>query len=110
LISSGGHPDSPDHGFDGVVLARGWVASFHDQIEKTAGPHQIAEEAVRWRVFDQTVSEVKAHNAAVPVEEIEAEIDEALAAARAPSAALDRACFEGSRRKNGRATAARTLH
>ena len=44
---------------------------------------KFVEEAVRWRVFDQTVSEVKARNAAVPAEEIEAEIDEALAAVRA---------------------------
>lgn len=44
---------------------------------------KFVEEAVRWRVFDQTVSEVKARNASVPAEEIEAEIDEALAAVRA---------------------------
>lgn len=44
---------------------------------------KFVEEAVRWRVFDQTVSEVQARNAAVPAEQIESEIDEALAAVRA---------------------------
>jgi len=44
---------------------------------------KFVEEAVRWRVFDQTVNEVKARNVAVPAEEIEAEIDEALEAVRA---------------------------
>jgi Ribbon-helix-helix domain len=41
---------------------------------------KFVEEAVRWRVFDQTVSETKAKNAAVPAEEIEADIEEALTA------------------------------
>jgi Ribbon-helix-helix domain len=44
---------------------------------------KFVEEAVRWRVFDQTVSETKARNAAVPAEEIEADIEEALTAVRA---------------------------
>jgi hypothetical protein len=44
---------------------------------------KFVEEAVRWRVFDQTVSETKARNASVPAEEIESAIDEALAAVRA---------------------------
>jgi hypothetical protein len=44
---------------------------------------KFVEEAVRWRVFDQTVSETKARNAAAPAEEIESAIDEALAAVRA---------------------------
>lgn len=44
---------------------------------------KFIEEAVRWRVFDQTVNEVQARNASVPAEQIESEIDEALAAVRA---------------------------
>lgn len=36
--------------------------------------------AVRWRVFDQTVAETKARNAAVPADEIDSAIDEALEA------------------------------
>lgn len=43
----------------------------------------FVEEAVRWRVFEQTVSEVKARNASAPAEQIESEIDQALAAVRA---------------------------
>jgi hypothetical protein len=44
---------------------------------------KFIEEAVRWRVFHQTVEDTKARNANVPQEEIEAAIDEALAAVRA---------------------------
>jgi hypothetical protein len=44
---------------------------------------KFVEEAVRWRVFDQTVSETKALNASVPAEEIESAIEEALIAVRA---------------------------
>jgi Ribbon-helix-helix domain len=44
---------------------------------------KFVEEAVRWRVFDQTVAETKARNATVSAEEIDAAIDEALAAVRA---------------------------
>jgi len=44
---------------------------------------KFIEDAVRWRVFHQTVDEVKARNANVPQEEIDAAIDEALAAVRA---------------------------
>jgi hypothetical protein len=36
-----------------------------------------------WTVFDQTVQEVHARNASVPAEQIESEIDQALAAVRA---------------------------
>ncbi len=43
---------------------------------------KFVEEAVRWRVLDKTVSEVRERNANVPDEEIEAAIDEALAAVR----------------------------
>ena len=41
------------------------------------------EEAVRSRVFQQTVEDVKARNANVSPEEIEAALDEALTAVRA---------------------------
>lgn len=44
---------------------------------------KFIEEAVRWRVFHQTVEDTKARNANVPQEEIEAAIDEALTAVRA---------------------------
>jgi hypothetical protein len=44
---------------------------------------KFIEEAVRWRVFDQTVADTKARNAAVPAEEIDSAIDEALEAVRA---------------------------
>jgi hypothetical protein len=44
---------------------------------------KFVEEAVRWRVFDQTVAETKARNASIPAEEIDSAIDDALAAVRA---------------------------
>lgn len=44
---------------------------------------KFIEEAVRWRVFHQTVEDTKARNANVPQEEIDAAIDEALDAVRA---------------------------
>ena len=44
---------------------------------------KFIEEAVRWRVFHQTVEDVKARNANVSPEDIEAAIDEALTAGRA---------------------------
>ncbi len=43
---------------------------------------KFVEEAVRWRVLDKTVSEVRERNANVSDSEIEAAIDEALAAVR----------------------------
>jgi hypothetical protein len=44
---------------------------------------KFVEEAVRWRVFDQTVADTKARNASVPAEQIDSAIEEALAAVRA---------------------------
>ncbi len=44
---------------------------------------KFVEDTVRWRVFNVTVADVKAHNEGVPVEDIEAAIDEALEAVRA---------------------------
>ncbi len=44
---------------------------------------KFIEEAVRWRVLDQTVAQTKARNATVPVAEIEAAIIEALHSVRA---------------------------
>ncbi|MET4702342.1 hypothetical protein ABIE65_005398 [Constrictibacter sp. MBR-5] len=41
---------------------------------------KFIEEAVRWRVFDQTLTEVRSKFADVSAEELEALIDEALAA------------------------------
>jgi Ribbon-helix-helix domain len=44
---------------------------------------KFVEEAVRWRVLDRVVSEVKARNAGVSVKKIQAAVDDALAAVRA---------------------------
>ena len=44
---------------------------------------KFVEEAVRWRVLDKTVAEVRERNASVTDGEIEAAIDEALATVRA---------------------------
>ena len=43
---------------------------------------KFVEEAVRWRVLDRVVSEVKARNAGVPARKIQAAIDEVLALKR----------------------------
>ena len=43
---------------------------------------KFVEEAVRWRVIDRVVSEVKTRNAGVSARKIQAAIDEALAAVR----------------------------
>ena len=44
---------------------------------------KFVEEAVRWRVLDRVVAEVKAKNANVPSHELEAAIDESIHAVRA---------------------------
>ncbi len=44
---------------------------------------KFIEEAVRWRVFDQTVAETKARNAATSADAIDSAIEEALLAVRA---------------------------
>jgi len=51
---------------------------------------KFIEEAVRWRVLDQTVAQTKARNAKVPVAAIEAAINEALHAVRAERFAAQR--------------------
>jgi hypothetical protein len=43
---------------------------------------RFIEDAVRWRVLDKTVAEVKVKNAARSPEDIDSAIDEALAAVR----------------------------
>lgn len=43
---------------------------------------KFIEEAVKWRVLDQTVAEARRRFADLPPEELEAAIDEAVAAAR----------------------------
>jgi hypothetical protein len=43
---------------------------------------KFIEESVRWRMFDRRVQDVKARNADVPVEDLQAAIDEACAAVR----------------------------
>ena len=47
---------------------------------------KFIEEAVKWRVLDQTVAEARASFADLPADELNAVIDEAVAAARATSA------------------------
>lgn len=44
---------------------------------------KFIEEAVRWRVFDQTVAETKASHLGLPAADIESAINEALSAVRA---------------------------
>jgi hypothetical protein len=51
---------------------------------------KFVEEAVRWRVFDQTVTEVQARNAGAPAQQIEYEIEEALATVRVRRSSLPR--------------------
>jgi hypothetical protein len=48
---------------------------------------KYAEEAVRWRMFDQTVQEIRARNADVSAEDLMAAIDDACASVRAASQA-----------------------
>ena len=47
---------------------------------------KFIEEAVKWRVFDQTMAEARSKFADIPPEALEAAIDEAVAAAREPNA------------------------
>jgi hypothetical protein len=44
---------------------------------------KFIEEAVKWRVLDQTIAEARGKFADLPTESLEAVIDEAVAAARA---------------------------
>jgi hypothetical protein len=44
---------------------------------------KFVEEAVRWRVLDRVVSEVKTRNAGISAKKIQAAVDDALAAIRA---------------------------
>ncbi len=48
---------------------------------------RFVEEAVRWRVFDETVQEVKSRNQDLSPEELEQVIDEQVREARAEKAA-----------------------
>ncbi len=43
---------------------------------------KFIENAVRWRMFDQTVQEIKERNADIPAGNLQAAIDEACAAVR----------------------------
>ncbi len=47
---------------------------------------KFIEEAVKWRVLDQTIAEARSKFADMPAESLEAAIAEAVAAARVPSA------------------------
>jgi len=51
---------------------------------------KFIEEAVRWRVLDQTVAQTKARNAKVPMADIETAINEALQTVRAERFAAQR--------------------
>ena len=51
---------------------------------------KFIEEAVRWRVLDQTVAQTKSRNANVPVADIEAAINEALQTVRAERFSVQR--------------------
>ena len=44
---------------------------------------KFIEDAVRWRVFDQTVQDVRTRNATVPAKELDEAVEEALAEVRA---------------------------
>ncbi len=46
---------------------------------------KFIEDAVKWRVFDQTLADVRSKFADLPPDELEALIDEAVSAARAPN-------------------------
>lgn len=63
------------------------VRSFLEQHGRKRGDlSKFIEEAVKWRVFDQTVTEVRSKFADLPPEELEALIDEAIAAVRTGNA------------------------
>lgn len=47
---------------------------------------KFIEDAVKWRVFDQTLTETRAKFADLPPEELQSLIDQALDAARIPAA------------------------
>ena len=47
---------------------------------------RFIEEAVKWRVFDQTLAEVREKFADLPQDDLQALIDEAMASARAKTA------------------------
>ena len=49
---------------------------------------RFVEEAVRWRMFDQTVQGIRARNSGVPVEDLTAAIDDACADVRAEDQAI----------------------
>ena len=51
---------------------------------------KFIEEAVRWRVFDQVLEEVRGGFSDLPTEELEALIDEAVVAVRREKRARDR--------------------
>jgi hypothetical protein len=50
---------------------------------------KFIEEAVKWRVFDQTLTEVRSKFADLPADELEALIDEAVVAVREKKRARD---------------------
>ena len=52
-------------------------------VRRSVRTSKASTSAVRWRVLNETVEDVRRHNAKVPPEEIDAAVLEALAAMRA---------------------------
>jgi hypothetical protein len=61
------------------IAVRGFLAQ---RGLKTGDLSKFVEEAVKWRVLDQTVAEARSKFADLPPEELETVIEEAVAAAR----------------------------
>ncbi len=53
------------------------------QGKKKGGRSKFIEDAVRWRVFNKTVQDIKSKNAAIPPDELRELIDDAVAEVRA---------------------------
>ena len=52
---------------------------------------KFIEEAVRWRVFNRTVQDIKERNAGIDLDELQELVDEALGEVRAERAAQQKA-------------------
>ena len=69
---------SADHAFCVKLIAGRCGAS----VPAAKSPIKFIEEAVKWRVLDQTMTEARSKFADMPPKELESIIDEAVAAAR----------------------------
>ena len=65
-----------------VETDRALRAFLGSQGNKRGDMSRFVEEAVRWRMFDRSVQEVRARAAHIPVDELQAIIDEAVTAVR----------------------------